>query len=341
MTGRLGDCLVAATAALAAGQLRTGEIATYRRIGGLGLLYTPSPCLSAIVLDALACLDPASPESQWSALAALDGRERRAIQSAVGLIRGRLRQYLAWQEESDATWCFYGRGSSLGPDAASTSIVSAALLADARRAGGRRARAAVASLARFRRAPGRYVTFLASLPANDDRRWQRLEGRGDDVDRVVNAEVLRVLALCGAPDEDLARCLLNELDSGPRDCGSSEFTDPACFAHALARAWTAVPRPDVGRVSATLVAWLRDRQRADGSIGGPLATALATRALASLDQAGDALDAAEAWLIAGMTSRGEWAYEPYLAGGHGSAAFTSALAVSALVACASARGGLS
>jgi hypothetical protein len=338
ITVDIGTSLVRATTALLHAQLVTGEIPTYRRIGALGLLYTPSPYMSAIVLDALTPFDPVSPAFHSSTLAALSTAERRTVERAVTLLRARTCSFLAWQEEVDGTWCFYGRGSGLGADAATTACAALALASARRRGGERRWQKHVRALAMFKTTRGPYATFLP-------RRSQRAAGEdaavsrhSTTIDRMVNAYVMRALATAGVADESLAGFLLDEVEHGDRERGSPEVPDPVCFAHAAARAWAAAPRADADRVSAALVPWLLSRQRPDGGFGGALSTACATTALIDLGYLGDGLDRAAQFLLATISAGGEWAYEPHLVGGHGSASFTTALALSALGAYTNARG---
>jgi hypothetical protein len=334
----IGTPLARGATALLHAQLVTGEIPTYRRIGTLGLLYTPSPYMSAIALDALAPLDPGSPASHSSALAALSAAERRTVERSVTLLRARIRSFLAWQQEVDGTWCFYGRGSGLGADAATTACAALALTSGVRRDSERRWRTHVRALAMFKTARGPYATFLARQPQRALGGGAAASPHSTTIDRMVNAYVMRALAAAGVADESLASFLLDEIERGDRERGSPEVPDPVCFAHAAARAWTAAPRRDADRVSAALVPWLLARQRADGGFGSALSTAFATNALVDLGYSDDGLDRAAQFLVATMSAGGEWEYEPHLAGGHGSASFTTALALSALVAYANARG---
>jgi len=337
----LGTCLARGTATLLSGQLVTGEVATYRTTE-IGKVYTPSPFMSALVHDSLACLDPGSAQAQESALWALPVEKRRAVAWSAGVVRARIRRFLKWQEEADGTWCFYGRGSTLGPDAATTAC---AALAVARHTpqpidrGSARWRTHRRALARFRDPAGTHFTFVA--PGGAGYGWIAADGRKVvGFDRIVNAHVMRFLAAAGEEDDALTSYLRTEVERGDRECGSPEHPDPACFAHAVARAWAETPRSDAPAVASALIPWLLARQDEDGGFGGPLSTALATLALVDLGYAGNALDRSARYLMATVSEAGEWDYQPYLAGGHGSPAFTTAFALAALAGCAAARGDL-
>jgi hypothetical protein len=336
-----GTCLTRATTMLRAGQLVTGEVATYRRVTEIGKLYAPSPFMSAVVYDALGCLDPGSPQVQQGAMRGLSPAQRRAVEWSVTTVRARIRRFLAWQEEADGTWCFYGRGSALGPDAATTACAALAIARDARSVAGEDGplRTHARALARFRASTGAYFTFVADNGVGYA--WLASDGRKlVGFDRVVNAHVLRFLAAAGIEDEALAGYLREEIEQGDREAGSPEHPDPVCFAHAAARAWTEMPRRDAAVATAALVPWLLARQNDHGGFGGPLSTALATVALLDLGYAGEALDRSARHLLETVSPAGEWEYQAYLAGGHGSAPFTTALALAALAGCAEVRGGV-
>jgi len=332
----IAACMARGASALLGGQLVTGEIATHRDTE-IGKVYTPSPFMSALAHDALACLDPRSPHHSEPGV--LTGNDRHTVAWSLGAVRRRIRRFLIAQEEADGTWCFYGRGSALGPDAATTAC---AALAVARRSGRpddpdrwqRHARA----LARFRTPAGPHFTFVAG-----DAGYSSIAADGRKIggfDRIVNAHVMRFLAAAGDDDDGLAAYLEAEVTEGDRGRGSLHHPDPACFAHAVARAWTETPARDARAIAGSLLPWLLARQDDQGGFGGPLSTALAALALVDLGYAGDALDRASHYLLATASRTGEWPHEPYLSGGHGSAAFTTAFALAALARATAVRGGV-
>ncbi len=321
---------------LLAQQLVSGELPTYRSIPSGGKLYAPSPCLAALMHDALGPLDPDAPESQPAGLASLAPSARLVAQRGAAWLRTRLRRFLAWHEEADGVFRFHGRASALPPDAASS---ASALLALAQAPGvpARITRHAQA-LRRFRQADGTYATYVDE----DGRAWARIDVDGralPGVEWAVNAHVLRALSVAGATDEDLLARLHEVLATGDLAQLSRAHVDPLAFVHAVARAWAHAALPGGPALAARCVPFLLARQRPDGGFGGPLAGALACRALVDLGYDGVALDAAAEHLLASASRSGEWEYEPYLAGGHGSSAFSTTFALGALVAVAARRGG--
>lgn len=335
----LAACVVRATTSLQSGQLVTGEIPTYRNIAAGTKLYAPSVFMSAMAHDALGCLDPRSRQHRDGALRVLSSVDRRAVTWRAGLMRAGIRRFLAWQEEADRTWCFYGRGSALHPDAATTACAALALAVDSGRTRPpMRWRAHNRALERFRTPAGLYHTFTA--PDGSGYAWIGADGaRIAGFDRVVNAHVLRFVRATGAEPEPLAAYIMSEVEHGEFERGSPEHPDPVSFVHAVARAWTECPAVERGAVRALLVPWLHARQQDDGGFGGPLSTALALAALVDLGDTGDALDRASHHLLTTASDGGEWSYQPYLSGGQGSAPFTTALSVAALVGWASVRRG--
>lgn len=321
----LGARLLAGAESLLREQLVTGEIPTYRDIESGGKLYAPSPFLSALAHDALAPLVPGPDAPPWVTAGALAADEHRALQGAALHVRRRIRAFLAWQEEPDGSWRFHGRASGLDPDAATTACAATALRGHA---GERAARRRTRALRRFRSDDGRFHTFRSA------------EGRTHGFDRIANLHVLRCLSEAGERDGALAAFASAELAAGALEEGSPEHPDPVCFAHAAARACALGLLGAPADAAARLVPWLLARQQADGGFGGPLATALAAWALADLGHRGPELDRAAARLSETALPSGGWAYERYLAGGHGSAPFTTAFVLGALAACASAGRGL-
>lgn len=332
--GGLAELVARGVSQLLAQQLPSGELPTYRRIPTGGKLYAPSPCLAALMHDALAPLDPGAPEACPAGLATLAPAARLIAQRGAAWLRTRLRRFLAWQEEADGVWRFYGRASALPPDAV-TSACALAALRDAPGVPERLTRHA-AALQRFRQADGTFATYVEDGRAfawiDDDGR--RLPG----VEPLAQAHVLRALALAGAHDDALLEWVCTALEAPDLDAGSREQPDPIFFVQAVARAWAQAGLPERKRIAARCLPFLLARRHDDGGFGGDLRGALACRALLDLGYEGDALDAPLRQLRGGASSSGEWPYEPFLAGGHGSSAFTTAFALGALVAGAARRG---
>jgi hypothetical protein len=339
----LESVLISATRRLFARQLTTGEIATHRRVGESTRVYARSPYMSAVAADALAALDPRSPRMQWRAFRDLSPAARHEMEQAATIIRARLRAFLVWQEEPIGTSCFYGRSSALGPDAATTATVATVLAESARPLRARsvgpspaRWLARASALGRFRAPGGPYWTFVD--PAGAGFAWIAPDGRPlAGFDRVVNAHVLRYLAAIGVGDPALDAYLLQEVEDGDFASGTRDYPDPIFFCWVVARAWSERPSSECERIATALIPWLASRQEADGRFGGALTTACAVLALTDLGYQGEIVDAAAEWLV-GVATSGEWPFQPLLAGGHGSTAFTSCLAVGALAAWAGTHG---
>lgn len=318
------------------GQLATGEIPSYCRIGGESL-YCQSPLASSLVHDALACLDPFSPRFERAAAGRLPEPGGRWLAAMAVHVRRRIRDFVAWQERPDARFCFLGRGSGLAPDAATTACCAAVLL-EGRPVVGRRRGVASESwrrhsraLARHRAGDGRFFTYVDARGGG----WAALGPRGErtgDFDRVVNAHALRFLTLTGEPAERLPEWLLAEAAEWDFDEGSPDHPDPLVFAHAAARAFAPLPeREDLARALAPRVL---ARQRPDATFGGPLSTALALHALLDLgveDAALPALAAGGRALASQARRDGSWRGEAYVRQGGGSSSLTTALAVTALL----------
>jgi len=317
-------------------QLATGEVPSYHRIGREAL-YSQSPLASALAHDALACLDPFSPRFEREAAGRLPYPGGRWLAAVAVHVRRRIRGFVAWQERPDARFSFLGRGSGLAPDAATTACCAAVLLEGRPPAGRRRSAPAAEpwrrhaqALARHRAADGRFFTYVDA----GGRGWAALGARGErtgDFDRVVNAHALRFLALAGEPAGALPDWLLAEAGRDFAE-GSPDHPDPLAFAHAAARAFA--PLPERESLARALAPRVLERQRPDGSFGGPLATSLALHALLDLgveDPALAAMAAGGRALVSQAARNGSWRGEAYVRKGGGSASLSTALAVAALL----------
>ncbi len=348
-------------------QLRTGEIPAYGRGEEGEPIYRLSLLASTLAHDALACLDPLAPRFEPAA-PALFGPPAAArwASLAAAHVRRQIRGFLAWQQRPDGRFGYHGRGSGLPPDAATTACAGAVLLAAPagsrrrRRAGGAldmelmapaggagRALAALLAHRAGREHGGRFFTFVES-----GRGWSAIAadgGRTAGFDRVVNAHVLRFLALAdepageriadplGDPTADIAAWLEAEAAEGDLAAGSPDHPDPIVFLHAAARAFAEPGLPGRHRLAAALPPRLRALERPGGGHGGPLATALALTALLDLSDSDDRDDllaeqtiSLGADLLALRAPASGWAAEGYVRSGGGSAGLTSAVAVGAL-----------
>ncbi len=107
-------------------QLLTGDIPCFR--AAPDRFYCPCPLFSTLVHDALGYFDPHSPIYQPGILDSVSAAECRWIMGCATTVRWRIRSFIAWQEEPDGTWQFFGRESTSGADAATTACAAAVLL---------------------------------------------------------------------------------------------------------------------------------------------------------------------------------------------------------------------
>ena len=107
-------------------QLLTGDIPCFR--AAPDRFYCPCPVFSTLVDDALGYFDPHSPIYQPGILDSVSAAECRWIMGCATTVRWRIRSFIAWQEEPDGTWQFFGRESTSGADAATTACAAAVLL---------------------------------------------------------------------------------------------------------------------------------------------------------------------------------------------------------------------
>jgi hypothetical protein len=317
-------------------QLMTGELPSYRRGAPGSLLYQRSPLLSTFVHDVLGYFDPRSPWWDERSLHLISEETRGQFLWSLVRLRRHIRGFLAWQAEPDGSWGFFGRGSGLGPDANTTANAATALLELSGTsspdfdASLNRNRRSLAALRRFRAVEGRYFTFLDARGRGYG--WMNEVGRPlVGFDPVVNADVLRFLALVG-PDgapgvADLINWVLGEVERGPDRPPSELYPNPLCFFYAVARAWGQARLPGLSDLASRLLPQVLARQDASGEFSGPLSTALAAAILLDLEYEGPELERALAAIRRTRKGWGGWEYEEFLIGGFGSPAWTTALSM--------------
>lgn len=350
-----GGAWARAVLAVHRSQLPTGEIPSYLRAEDGELLYRCTVLPSALVHDTFGIFDPTAADYDRVAAARLPPALRERVLVTATVVRRGIRDFLAWQQENDGRWRFFGRGSGLPPDAATTACAATALLdgtparpipvAVPRKPKTRRWARTARALERHRAAAGRYATFVG----DDGVRFGALGPRGErrgSFDRVVEAHVLRFLGSIGAETTGLRTRLRFELLHGDLRRGSADHPEPMVFLHALARAWRYGGLADGGQINSgvhdAVASRFRDR------VGGPLARALAIHAVLDATPDGSRGPASDASLALatglGRALRdqagpgGVWPYQPYVAVGIGSAGLTTALAVTALARLAAATG---
>ncbi len=329
----LGARLLAGLETIERGQHPNGEILSYRCERDGSYAYCRSPFVSTVVHDALSCLDPGSPGWRDGSLEIVPAQAQERFGMSVARIRRRIRSFLIWQQEADGLWRFFGRGSGIDPDVATT--VGAALAL--REGHGSRSllRAEQQSLAigSFRSASGPFFTFLRR--GRGGYGWMDADG-GPVVgfDRVVNAEVLRYLYATGsdqAPQaERLLAWLMEETARGDLTRGTPLFPNPLSFLRVLSRLLADHDLPGAGPLAERLVSALLRLQTAAGGFGGPLSTAVGADALRHLGHTGPALARAGSAVLRGLGARGGWTYEDFVIHGFGAPALTTALSLAFL-----------
>ena len=316
-------------------QLPTGEIATYQRDHAGDLAYCRSPFISTFVHDTLGYFDPRSPWLQPSLVTVVPASERRWFVRTVTRIRHRIRPFIAWQAESTRTWRFFGRGSGLAPDVDTTACAAATLLESARADLVEHWQPYVNALKRFRSSEGLYFTWVD--PDDGGYSWMDEYGRRiPGYDRVVNANVLRALALAGEDVSAVAAYLLKEAAGGALQTGSLYYPNPLSFFYMLARAWRQAQLPGLDELADICTPQILSRQDESGGFGGPLSTAMALSALLDLAYCGPALAQGAVCLLKAAQPWGGWAYEDFFSDrilGYGAPAWTAALAILVLARC--------
>jgi hypothetical protein len=329
----LGERVLRALRMILWSQHPSGEMLSYRRDQDGRYVQCRSPFVSAFVHDALAPFDPDSPGWVDGSLDVLPPAARDGCTRVVADARRRIRQFLAWQQEAAGNWRFFGRGSGIDPDVATTASAAVALLESYGAQQLERWERQVATVQAFRADSGPYYTFV--------RRGRGAYGWTDDAgrplvgfDRVVNVEVLRYLCRAGLRTEPgtvwLADWLRRHMVDDRLEHGTSLFPDPLYFFYAVGRAWAQGNLPGREEVALRLVPALLGLQRGTGEFGGPLSTALGAMALLYLGETGPALDRARLAVLRGLEPQAERPYDDFAVKGTGSPAWAASLSVAFL-----------
>lgn len=315
---------------VARSQLLTGEMSSLRVLSVRPkhrMVRSTNVLVSTLAHDALACFDPTSREWNPDHFARLERWDRAQLSTLVRRSRRAIRRFVAWHERADGSWCFFGRGSGLPPDAATTACAAACLL-DSYRSGPWGSKHAVA-LARFRTSEGLYATYVGK----DGRKYSWLDehgGRVEGLDPVFNAHALRYLALVGAEHGALAEWLETEAAQWDGLTGSREHPEPMFFAHAVSRAWRQASIPGLERMRAHLVPKILAARDDDGGLGTFLGTALGVLALIDLGYDGEALRPAALRVAQALLNRYLAAGDAYTKSGIASSSTTRAIGCAAL-----------
>jgi hypothetical protein len=300
---------------LAGDQLANGEIPNYRQLPNGSWEYCFSPLMSAYVHDALGCFDPLSLWFDSMALDQVDAARRPILSRTVTKIRSRIRRFLAWQESVRGAWSFFGSGSALPPDIDTTACAASALLDAPIARRERDIERPARMLLQFREPSG----WLENAGSRGGRPVELTAG----IRTVGTANALRYLALAGMETDGLEIVLREELDSGDRD------RHRMAFLFALVRAFRAA-NLDIDTIAAAVTGETIEHYLPGSRFAGPLTTACAMHVLLDLNYEGEALlrgrDALAAILEPTAGRRMEGLADPNC----GSAALTTALAMTAL-----------
>jgi hypothetical protein len=325
----LADLLRRGLAVVLQEQLTTGEIPSYRPAARGQLEYCRSPFISTFVHDALGHFDRQSPLMGAQMLELIPMNSRGWFNSAVIEIRRRIRAFIQWQEESEGTWRFFGRGSGIDPDSDTTACSSAVLLESPAFNTKKRWQHHVRALKRFRSEQGIYFSYI-----NRERYgYSWMDEAGNPIlgfDRVVNTNILRYLALVGAEVDQLIAYTKREVAAQDFHTGSPDYPNPLCFFYMVARAWREAHLPGLEQIAASLIEPILNLQKEAGDFGGPLSTALALSALLDLGYTGSAVERARLSIIRGARPSGGWGYEGFFINGFGSVSLTTAMSMMVL-----------
>jgi hypothetical protein len=198
MTARLGRFVLRSLEFLQSQQLFSGEVLCVRK-QRTGIFNCSCPIASTFVHNSLSFIDPGSLACEWRVLDCIPPARRRAFAATVAGLRWRLRAYIACEQDSDGTWRFHGRQSSLGPDLATTACAAAVL-------GGGRSECEFTS-----------ITWRASNRLSDDNLYS-------------SAQALRFLILAGAEAPELEQRICS---------AAEDTTELSVFTlQAIARTWS-------------------------------------------------------------------------------------------------------
>ena len=337
----LVELLMQGAAVIGYEQLPTGEIPCLRRTAGGAMDYCQSPFVSTFVHDVLGYFDSQCPWIDSQILDKIPAPSKRWFFSMVSGIRRRIRAFIAWQESMDGTWRFFGRGSGIDPDS-STTACAAAVLLERPVVGptGKGCQRYLDALKRFRSSEGIYFTFINK----DNLGYGWMDKAGYPVvgyDPIVNALILRYLAMVGGDIDTLVEYVENGVNSKDFQKKSRIFLNPLCFYYILARTWSRVQLPGLKNLASIFTPQILGLQNEGGDFGGPLSTAMALSALLDFECTGDeAFEEARLSLLRMRRSWGGWEYEDFIINGYGASAWSTALSLVVLARCDSEAGRL-
>ncbi len=329
----LGKKIVLGLHHIIRGQHPNGEILSFRRDVNGNYQYFRSPFVSTFVHEALGCFDSFSPLMQPGSLELVPAETRQWFQQTVIQMRRRIRNFLAWQQEAEGWWRFFGRGSGIDPDV-NTTVCAATALRE------RDSKHWLASqsqqyeiIQRFRAANGLYYTFFKIQRGG----YAWMDDFGFPIvgfDRVVNADVLGFLASTGwrttSDLQPLIHFINEEIEADQWLEGTLIYPNPLSFPFAVARAWRQGDLPDHGELVERLLPKLISRGGESGDFGSPLSAALAGITLINLDCWDDVLHVVCRAIMRNLQEDGSKLYEDFVIDGFGAPALTAALSISCL-----------
>ena len=323
-------------------QLSTGEIPSYRRAANGSFEYCRSPLVSAFVHDALGLFDRLASGVDWQVLDMMSPYLAQWFPGFITVLRKRIRGFIAWQEEVDGTWRFFGRGSGIDPDACTSACAATALLEQPIIASPKKQQKHLDALLRFRSSEGIYFSYINK----DHLGYGWMDEKGGPVigyDRIVNAAVLRYLGLVGGDIHDLITYLEYQVNEKDFQIGSRNCPNPLCFFYVLARTWCQAQLPGLRKIATVITPHILALQRESGDFGGPLSTAMALSALLDLEytdvkndpntEIKEALEKAKLFLLRTVRPWGGWEYEDFIVNGYGAPAWSTALSLVVLARC--------
>jgi hypothetical protein len=280
MTIEVRDVVLETVEHLKRQQLQGGDIPCFRTTNDASC----SPCtlLSTLMHDSLGCFDPVDRRHEPGLFELFSAGEKQWLTQVVSAMRWRIRNFVVWQEERDATWQLYGRESSSGADA-NTTACAAIVVGN----------------------PGNRSAAIR-LVRSVERFLER------DLNLLEKANILRFLSLAG-------RNVLSHVEQFRDEilASTNEAQDPIerlvllAEAHGIARAWRQAGLPYLNEVAEHLVARILAWRNGFGPSDGHLACALAASALDDLGYDAAELREWAAKLISAVQDPASWLTEPY------------------------------
>lgn len=241
-------------------------------------------------------------ETVWSTAFAL--RSLARVQNPqLEILKQKAGAFLSAERTPEGFWKYWTHdfpertGMDVVPDVDNTVIAAESLAATGRPVAGLTAR-----LLQFADSEGHLPLWLYPSTAT-------LAGQREN-DCVSDANALAYFARDHVQPPAVCAVLNRIVQKGLDASCSTYYTQPEMLAYTVARALEAggeCLRPSSSRIQA----WLLQHQRADGSWGGVMETALTANALLALRRRGRAVDRAIRFLIARQMPDGSWPAEPY------------------------------